>query len=394
MSPRDWTQATIADIASDDGLAIGPFGSSLKADSYEVAGMPVVRGQDIVDGKRLADRERVFVSHSVAAKFPRCLVRKDDLVFPHRGAIGRVGIVGDETLLLSTSMMKLTVNRAIVDPTFVFYYFRGPGKQFLLSRASTVGTPGIAQPLASLRSIPISCPPLKAQRAIAEVLGALDDKIAANQELLVLADELAGVNLSEACDGRVVPLSQIASVVMGSSPPGSSYNEFGEGVAFHQGVKDFGLRSPKRRVWTTSPIRMAEANDTLVSVRAPVGRLNLNREPICIGRGLASVRSTQGAPMTLFHRMRSATDAWAPFEAEGTVFGAINRAQLEAIQVPAIRAEMAESLERRMAAHERYLAAVERESLNLAHTRDEFLPLLMSGKITVRDAERTVSDLT
>lgn len=94
--------------------------------------------------------------------------------------------------------------------------------------------------------------------------------------------------------------------------------------------------------------------------------------------------------MTLFHQVRAAHSAWAPYEAEGTVFGAISRPQLEGIDVPAVDRLVAADLEDRLAELENVVATCLRESAILAATRDELLPLLMSGKVRVMDAEKTL----
>lgn len=189
----EWARTKIASLVDSrsGAIAIGPFGSALKAELYTAEGVPVVRGQNIRQGRHLDMADVVFVPDSVAKRLARSLVYEGDLVFPHRGAIGAVGLVGDQRLLLSSSMMKLSVDRTRVEPSFLFYYFRGPGRRELLMRASTVGTPGIAQPLSSLKDIDVDLPPIAEQRAIAEVLGALDDKIAANTRLAATAHELA-----------------------------------------------------------------------------------------------------------------------------------------------------------------------------------------------------------
>lgn len=90
--PPDWTLATIGDVAADDegAIAIGPFGSSMKADLYTETGVPVVRGNNLT-GSPGFHGELVFVSEATAARLSRCVVKAGDLVFPHRGAVGEVG---------------------------------------------------------------------------------------------------------------------------------------------------------------------------------------------------------------------------------------------------------------------------------------------------------------
>src|SRR6185312_11272283 len=85
-------------------------------------------------------------------------------------------------------------------------------------------------------------------------------------------------------------LSEITEIIMGQSPPSSSYNLQGQGLPFFQGKTDFGDLYPKVRAFCTQPHKIAEAGDILISVRAPVGPTNINLEKSCIGRGLAGLR--------------------------------------------------------------------------------------------------------
>ncbi len=188
MVPDDWQELTVDQIkANKDGaIAIGPFGSRMKSDLYTSSGIPVIRGNNISE-TRVFVGDFVYVSPVTADSLAVSNVFPGDLVFPHRGAIGEVGIVpsdGEKRYILSTSLMKLTCNQNVVDPIFLFYFFRSSkGRHELLKNASTVGTPGIGQPLSSLRSIRVPAPPLREQRAIAHILGTLDDKIELNRRM-------------------------------------------------------------------------------------------------------------------------------------------------------------------------------------------------------------------
>jgi type I restriction enzyme S subunit len=85
-------------------------------------------------------------------------------------------------------------------------------------------------------------------------------------------------------------LGKVANIIMGQSPPGSTYNENGDGVPFYQGVADFGNKYPSRRISCTAPTRFAEKGDILLSIRAPIGRVNRASEKCSVGRGLAIIR--------------------------------------------------------------------------------------------------------
>jgi type I restriction enzyme S subunit len=188
MVPSGWRVCTVDEIKAEApySIAIGPFGSRMKSDRYTASGVPVIRGTNISHAREIVG-EPVFVSDETANELRSSTAVAGDLVFPHRGAIGEVGLVpstGHPRWMLSTSLMKLTCDSTLADPLFVYYFFRSPsGRQELLRHASTVGTPGIGQPLTSLRSIRIRLPPLSEQRAIAATLGALDDKIELNRRI-------------------------------------------------------------------------------------------------------------------------------------------------------------------------------------------------------------------
>jgi len=181
-----WPVIPLGSLAADEdgAIAIGPFGSSLKAEVYTTIGIPVVRGNNLTDSPGFHG-DFVYIDERTAARFPRCIVRPGDIVFPHRGAIGEVGLAvgpAESRWMLSTSMMKFRCDNTKLDAPYLYYFFRSAfGRHQLLRNASQVGTPGIGQPLASLRACEIPTPPLREQRAIAGVLGALDDKIESNR---------------------------------------------------------------------------------------------------------------------------------------------------------------------------------------------------------------------
>ncbi len=192
----DWPSRSIDELKGKGqaAIAIGPFGSRMKSDCYVSAGLPVIRGTNISDTRELLG-EMVYITPEKATEVRSSIVYPDDLVFPHRGSIGLVGIVPRNAApryVQSSSLMKLTCDAQQVDPLYLFYFFRSPsGRHELLKNASTVGTPGIGQPLASLKAIRVPCPPLVDQRAIAGVLAAFDDKIALNRRMNATLEAMA-----------------------------------------------------------------------------------------------------------------------------------------------------------------------------------------------------------
>lgn len=169
-----------------DDIAMGPFGSNLKADNFISSGVPVIRGGNLNEGG-FDDKNFVFVSEEKALSLKRSLAFPNDLVFTHRGTIGQVGLIKKGKYpyyLVSQSQVKLSVNKNFLDPKFLFYWFKSPiGQYELLKNSAQVGVPSIASPTKSLKEIDISIPPLTTQKAIAEILSSLDDKIELNNQI-------------------------------------------------------------------------------------------------------------------------------------------------------------------------------------------------------------------
>lgn len=131
-------------------------------------------------------------------------------------------------------------------------------------------------------------------------------------------------------------LSDVSIITMGQSPDGKTYNNVGEGMPFYQGKTEFGdLYIGEATTWTTEPSRIAEANDVLMSVRAPVGSTNVANGECCIGRGLASIRPIQDKTTTMFilYAMRSIEDNIANMGV-GSTFKAINKEQVYKLPIP------------------------------------------------------------
>jgi len=130
-------------------------------------------------------------------------------------------------------------------------------------------------------------------------------------------------------------LAEVATIIMGQSPPGSTYNEEGRGIPFFQGVKDFSVRYPQKRVFCTAPTRFAEPGDILFSVRAPIGEINRAYEQCAIGRGLAAIRgNTLRDTDYIEYALRSIKHEWRILENQGAVFGNAKRSDLENLPIP------------------------------------------------------------
>lgn len=232
-----------------------------------------------------------------------------------------------------------------VDSKYVGYYMRNP--EFRKKFQAFAGSMSTRASLTNdaLLGLTIKLPPLAEQQRIAKILSSLDDKIELNNAINRNLEEQAqalfkswfvdfapfGGEMLE--DWTIGKLSDIADITMGQSPDGKSYNENGDGVVFYQGRAEFGWRFPTRRLFTTAPSRMAKKYDTLMSVRAPVGDLNIANEDCCIGRGLAAIHSKDNHQSFVHYTIDALKPKLDMYNGEGTVFGCINRDSLSNMEV-------------------------------------------------------------
>lgn len=172
-------------------------------------------------------------------------------------------------------------------------------------------------------------------------------------------------------------------LTMGQSPPGDTYNELGEGLPFYQGRTDFGFRFPAQRIFCKEPTRIAEVGDTLVSVRAPVGDVNMAIEKCCIGRGVASIRHPKGYRGFTFYMMHGLRERFSAFDAEGTVFGSINKKDFQSLPVISPSYEILAAYEFFSEKFDTMIVNNEEQVRTLTTLRDTLLPKLLSGELTL-----------
>ena len=178
-------------------------------------------------------------------------------------------------------------------------------------------------------------------------------------------------------------LIDIANITMGQSPDGTSYNEIGEGVLFYQGSTDFGIRFPSVRQYTTAPSRFAKKGDILMSVRAPVGAVNIANNDCCIGRGLSALNSKIGSTTHLYYILNDLRIAFDQRNAAGTTFGSITKEDLYNLPIVIPAKEVISAFDKICSPMFDRQMLLGEEIDTLIKQRDELLPLLLNGQVLV-----------
>ena len=312
------------------------------------------------------------------------------------------------------------------DNDFIYYLCREPAfREYAIGRME--GTSGRQRvSWQSIAAYEFAFPPPDERRAAACVLSALDDRITLLRETnatlesiaqalfkswfvdfdpvrakmegrtpegmddataALFPDALEETELGPVPKGwRYSTIGESFILTMGQSPPGDTYNEAGDGLPFYQGRTDFGFRFPSQRVFCTAPTRLAEPGDTLVSVRAPVGDVNMALEKCCVGRGVAAVRHPNGCRSFAFYATRGLRSRFDLFDSEGTVFGSINKKDFQALPVIEPSGDVLVAFDEIAAPIDRRIVGNEEQIRTLATLRDTLLPRLISGQLRVPEA--------
>ena len=187
-----------------------------------------------------------------------------------------------------------------------------------------------------LKNYEFELPDMDKQRELATLLWAMDETKKSYQKLIAATDELVKSQFMEQFgETEKVPLIQLTSIVMGQSPSSDSYNTVGEGVPFYQGSREFTDKYVGDGMFCTAPTKMAQASDVLMSVRAPVGIVNITTKDCCIGRGLAAIRSKVSADYNEYflYAFRAMADQLGSM-GHGSTILAINKNELHNLMMP------------------------------------------------------------
>ena len=369
---------------------------------------PVFLGiKNITDSGRLDLSE---VRHIAEGDFGRWTKRATpqpgDVVFTYEATLHRYALIPEGFRgCLGRRLALVRPDTSVVLPRFLHFTMLGPTWRSTVEERVISGSTVDRVPIIEFPKFPIELPGLDTQARIVDILGAIDDLIENNLRRIALLEEMAqaiyrewfvrfrhpGHENDDLVDSPLGPipagwtierLCDLASIVMGQSPRSEHYNESGDGLPFHQGVSNFGDNYPRHRLYCRVDGRLAQAGDHLVSVRAPVGRINRADQRLVIGRGLAAVRSSGGLQALLGRQLRHV------FHEEdvmggGTIFKAITKGDLEGVEIVQPDGEVALLSELTFEPIDALIRALTFGGRALGGLRDRLLPKLVTGAIDV-----------
>jgi type I restriction enzyme S subunit len=402
--PQEWDVDSLAEHIE----LIGGGTPKTTVAEYWNGEIPWISVVDFVGDKRWIHKTEKHITQAGLENSSTKLLHQGQLIISARGTVGELGQVTRD-MAFNQSCYGID-GREDLNNDYLYYLLKQKVSEFKQKGHGAVFNTITRD---TFKQINIPLPELSEQTSIAKVLADLDAKIEVNQEMNKTLEtvgqalfkhwfvdfefpnekgesykssggKMVDSELGKIPEGwHVGNLIDMTEIIMGQSPPGESYNETGDGMPFYQGNRDFGFRYPSNRVFCDAPTRIAKEGDVLLSVRAPVGELNIAIEECAIGRGVCAIRMRNFSNSFLLYFLKLKTDLWNNFNSEGTVFGCLNKTELHKIK-------MVVPLETSLKAYDKIVVPIENHILNnemqnrqLLQIRDSLLPRLMSGKIRV-----------
>jgi type I restriction enzyme, S subunit len=441
----EWPRLRIEQVAERVGM--GPFGSSIKVETFVSHGVPIISGQHLHE-MTLTERSFNFVTEEHAQKLKNSNVYRGDVIFTHAGTIGQVSVIPEtsryQRYVLSQRQFFLRCNRSQIDPLFVVCFFKSAeGRHKLLANASQVGVPSISKPVTYLRSIVLPVPPLSEQREIVELVGALNARIALLRETNVTLEAiaqalfkswfvdfdpvrakqqgLAPVGMDEATAAlfpasfeesalgsvpkgwRGGTLAELMSIQGGTQPPASEFKDVPAGgyVRLLQ-IRDFSADNHITHVPATKRLRMVAEDDVLVG---RYGSGSGDRHKDSLGRLLRGLDGAINVAIVQAIPAKSVYREWiAHYVGSGKFYESIVGGSARAVQagfrqddLSRIRVPIAPDLV--FAAFDTLAQVVwnrtksfRRQAETLAALRDTLLPGLISGRLRLPEAEAVLAE--
>lgn len=423
-------------------LATGPFGSAISSKFFKESGIPVIRGSNLSSdvGIRLIDKDLVYLTTEKASEFQRSVVRRGDLIFTCWGTINQVGLIDKRSkfseYIISNKQMKFTPDNSQVDSLFLYYLFSSPlMSQKILDCGIGSSVPGFN--LGQLKSMQLHIPPLPTQKAIAHILGTLDDKIELNRRMNETLESIAraiftswfidfdpvrakaegrqpeGMDAATAAlfpsefeevEGQEIPkgwqikpIGDILEVKGGSTPSTENESYWGGNIPFCtpkdlSNSKTLFILSTER---TITELGVGEISSgilpigtVLLSSRAPIGYVSITIAPISINQGFIALIPNESCNNYFIFEWLKANMELIIGNANGTTFLEISKKNFKPLSLCLPPKKLMQAYSLLINPIFTKIKSNLIQNQELSQTRDTLLPKLLSGELPIDNPEQ------
>lgn len=391
-----WSAKKLGALTTKIGSGATPRGGS---NVYQMSGVALIRSQNVLDNM-MKNQDIAYITDEAARALQGVTVEERDVLINITGdSIARCSVVDPEILPARVNQhVAILRTTSDLDPRFLQRFLVNPSLKDKLLSISSGGTRN-ALTKADLSNLVVTFPEIKEQQSIADVLGALDDKITANTKLAATADDLLATKFESIVDAQtqLVRLSDLAEVNRSTLKPSPG------GLLRYVDIASVGVGSyvfPPATPWAAAPSRARRAirkGDILWSTVRPNRRshaLNLSNDPLLVGSTGLAVLSARTVGWAYLYEVTRRPEFTSYLEtvAEGSAYPAVRADMFGEALVPVSDEASQRSFEQLAEPLREQLHSLYQENRALAATRDALLPQLMSGKLRVKDAEKVLEN--
>ena len=319
-------------------------GPGIRKKQYTENGVKLLNVANLINGKiDLSTSKRYISKNEAYGKYKHFLVDEGDFIIASSGIQvnyfdKKMGLITKDQLPLcmNTSTIRFkTLDKNKLDIRYFMYFMKSEQFKLQLKKLIT-GSAQLNFGPSHLKKVKISVPELKIQK---EYISKLDNitKIIdiKNKQIMQLNQLIKSLFVDMFNKYEKIELHFIANIVMGQSPKSSSYNNNNIGTPFFQGKADYGDKYTIIKHWTTKPCKLAQKGNVLMSVRAPVGPVNIASHNCCIGRGLCAINSKpEKANNEFLYNALKAIQNEISSIGTGSTFKAITKNEIYNIKLP------------------------------------------------------------
>jgi type I restriction enzyme S subunit len=396
LIPEDWEVVRLGEVGE---IKLGRTPERKEKKYWEEGVIPWVKIQDL-NNRIIYDTSEKISNVAFKEIFKEKFVPKGTLLLSFKLTIGKVGILSIDAVH-HEGIASLFLKEKKASKEYLFYLFQNIDYDFYLDpyvKGKTLNKE-------KLNNFPIPLPPLSEQQKIAKVLDKIQQAIEIQDRIIeetknlkkslmkkLFTEGLYGEEQKETEIGlipkswEVVRLGEVAKLTMGQSPASATYNLKGIGLPFLQGKAEFGELYPNPIKYCSKPLKLAQEGDILISVRAPVGDVNIAQSRYAIGRGLGSIRPISVEKWFLFYFLVFAKNRIEE-EGTGSTFKAIRKSNLENFKIPLPPLEEQKQIAHILSIVDKKIKIEQRKKVVLKELFKTMLYKLMKGELRLKEIE-------
>ncbi|EKP8412571.1 restriction endonuclease subunit S [Escherichia coli] len=396
MVPKGWKRVPIKDVCES---IIDCVNKTAPVVDYETP-FKMIRTTNVRNGRVNTEDVRYVTEDTYLQWVRRGKPQVGDIIFTREAPVGEAGVLQDaEGIFLGQRTMMYRADTCLSDNYFLFYSLSSPFCQKQIEDFSNGGTVAHMR-VPDCGEILINLPPFLEQKKIAQILSTWDKAISVTEKLLTNSQQQKKALMQQLLTGKkrlldengvrfsgewcTCTLSEVAHIIMGSSPKSEAYNDNGLGLPLIQGNADIKCRVSCPRVYTSDITKECTPGDILLSVRAPVGTVALSQHKACIGRGISAIKSKRKMSQSFLYQWFLWFEPKWCYLSQGSTFESINSDDIKTLKLSVPNFEEQQKIAAVLSAADAEISTLEKKLACLRDEKKALMQQLLTGKRRVK----------